>query len=191
MKKPKYAVKSGDTLSAIANHFYGDPSLSSALAAVNKIANPNVIPVGKVLQIPDLPDHTDEFYQSEFADFSAAGPVTVKLLLALPPGMRAVIEYVSGGYEATGAVLGAAYIGSGTVHFANGGAFPWIRCGAVADIVNETSSFAFNHPYRMYVDASQDLEITVDARILKPGGHGTVEFWVRGFKTLSPDYIPP
>jgi len=52
-----YTVAAGDTLSGISVHFYGDASHVAMLAAVNEIANPNVIAVGQVLIIPDL-SHT-------------------------------------------------------------------------------------------------------------------------------------
>jgi nucleoid-associated protein YgaU len=52
-----YTVAAGDTLSSISVHFYGDATHVPMLAAVNEIANPNVISVGQVLIIPDL-SHT-------------------------------------------------------------------------------------------------------------------------------------
>ena len=48
-----YTVAPGDTLSKIAGKFLGDPALYKELATLNKIANPNLISVGQVLQIPD------------------------------------------------------------------------------------------------------------------------------------------
>ena len=50
-----YVVVAGDTLSAIAQRFYGNANLYPTIAAVNRIANPNVINIGEVLYIPDLP----------------------------------------------------------------------------------------------------------------------------------------
>ncbi len=52
-----YTVVAGETLSAIAFRFYGDANLYSLIATVNGIADPNVIRVGQVLTIPDLPGH--------------------------------------------------------------------------------------------------------------------------------------
>jgi nucleoid-associated protein YgaU len=52
-----YTVVAGDTLSRISVAFYGDATHVPMLAAVNEIANPNVISVGQVLIIPDL-SHT-------------------------------------------------------------------------------------------------------------------------------------
>jgi S-formylglutathione hydrolase FrmB len=46
-----YTVAAGDTLSALALRFYGDASLHPLIAAVNGIADPNVIDVGRSLVI--------------------------------------------------------------------------------------------------------------------------------------------
>jgi LysM repeat protein len=51
--RPKtYTVKSGDTLTAIAARFYGDPDKYAAIAAANKIRNPNLIYPGQRLTLP-------------------------------------------------------------------------------------------------------------------------------------------
>ncbi|HEX6449578.1 MAG TPA: LysM peptidoglycan-binding domain-containing protein [Trebonia sp.] len=52
-----YTVNSGDTLSAIAQRYYSNPSFWTVLFAANQgeIANPNVIQVGQVLTIPATP----------------------------------------------------------------------------------------------------------------------------------------
>src|SRR5215475_9641459 len=47
----KYTVVAGDTLSALAVHFYGDAAFYPLIAKVNGIADPNVINVGQVLVI--------------------------------------------------------------------------------------------------------------------------------------------
>jgi LysM repeat protein len=49
-----YTVRTGDTLAAIAQHFYGHPSLWPKLFQANKskISNPNLIYTGQVLVIP-------------------------------------------------------------------------------------------------------------------------------------------
>lgn len=48
-----YTVVRGDTLSGIARRFYGDASLYGKLAAANGIANPHLIRVGQVIQLPE------------------------------------------------------------------------------------------------------------------------------------------
>jgi len=48
----KYQVVSGDTLWSIAQRFYGDGRLYSALAIINSLPNPNNIVVGQELLIP-------------------------------------------------------------------------------------------------------------------------------------------
>ncbi|MFW0792125.1 LysM peptidoglycan-binding domain-containing protein [Gordonia sp. CPCC 205333] len=49
-----HTVAPGDTLSAIAQRFYGQAGLFGFIAAANRIANPNMINVGQVLTLPDL-----------------------------------------------------------------------------------------------------------------------------------------
>lgn len=51
----QYVVEKGDNLWKIAEKLWGDPSLFKALAEANGITNPSVIPVGKVLKVPQKP----------------------------------------------------------------------------------------------------------------------------------------
>ena len=48
----RYTVQSGDSLSKIAKHFYGDPQKFAVIARANDIANPDLIKVGEELEIP-------------------------------------------------------------------------------------------------------------------------------------------
>lgn len=50
----KYKVVAGDTLSELAEKFYGDSSLYTLIAAANHIPDPDIIKVGQILRIPDL-----------------------------------------------------------------------------------------------------------------------------------------
>jgi nucleoid-associated protein YgaU len=52
MPPTEYQVVSGDTLSGLAERFYGDGSLSDVLAVINHLADPNQIGVGQELLIP-------------------------------------------------------------------------------------------------------------------------------------------
>ncbi|OWY80147.1 LysM peptidoglycan-binding domain-containing protein [Rhodococcus sp. BUPNP1] len=52
----RHTVASGETLSGLAQHFYGDGTLFPVLAAANHIADPNVVQVGRSLLIPELRD---------------------------------------------------------------------------------------------------------------------------------------
>jgi nucleoid-associated protein YgaU len=52
-----HTVVAGDTLSGISVRFYGDASHVPMLAAVNQIADPDVLSIGQVLILPDL-SHT-------------------------------------------------------------------------------------------------------------------------------------
>lgn len=47
-----YTVKAGDTLSAIAQCFYGDANAYMRIAQANNISNPNLSQVGQKLRIP-------------------------------------------------------------------------------------------------------------------------------------------
>jgi nucleoid-associated protein YgaU len=48
----RYTVQSGDSLSKIAKHFYGDAQKFTVIARANDIANPDLIKVGEELEIP-------------------------------------------------------------------------------------------------------------------------------------------
>jgi proteasome lid subunit RPN8/RPN11/LysM repeat protein len=47
-----YRVRAGDTLSALADSFYGDPERASALAAANHIPDPDTLSAGATINIP-------------------------------------------------------------------------------------------------------------------------------------------
>lgn len=51
----EYIVEKGDNLWKIAEKLWGDPSLFKIIAEENGITNPSVIPVGKVLKVPQRP----------------------------------------------------------------------------------------------------------------------------------------
>lgn len=52
VKATTYTVKKGDTLYAICKKYYGNPQLYNKLASYNNIKNPNLIYIGKILNIP-------------------------------------------------------------------------------------------------------------------------------------------
>ncbi|WP_109485011.1 LysM peptidoglycan-binding domain-containing protein [Occallatibacter savannae] len=49
-----YTVQSGDNLSKIAKHFYGNANKYTEIAKTNNIANPDLIKVGQQLNLPAL-----------------------------------------------------------------------------------------------------------------------------------------
>lgn len=51
-----YIVQRGDTLSKIAERFYGDPSLDDFLAEYNGIDDPTALHVGQEIKIPPPPE---------------------------------------------------------------------------------------------------------------------------------------
>lgn len=51
-----HQVRPDESLSSIARHHFGDPSLSTELAAFNGITNPNSLRAGRQLRIPRKPD---------------------------------------------------------------------------------------------------------------------------------------
>lgn len=54
-KDKTYIVEEGDSLTTIAQKFYGDPSLDDFLAEVNGITDPTQLAVGQELTIPNDP----------------------------------------------------------------------------------------------------------------------------------------
>ncbi len=48
----EYTVKSGDMLSKIAQHFYGDGNDYEQIAKANNLSNPNALKAGETLTIP-------------------------------------------------------------------------------------------------------------------------------------------
>ncbi|MCD2100046.1 LysM peptidoglycan-binding domain-containing protein [Rhodococcus rhodochrous] len=52
----RHTVAPGETLSGLAQHFYGDGTLFPVLAAANHITDPNVVRVGRSLLVPELGD---------------------------------------------------------------------------------------------------------------------------------------
>jgi LysM repeat protein len=91
----KYQIKAGDTLTAVAQKYYGDATLFGLIAAANKLADPNKITPGQVLSIPDLPTHWDVVQVNGTNEIRTTGPLVVTVACSVPAGMRLVIENVS------------------------------------------------------------------------------------------------
>lgn len=51
-----YTVLPGDSLSAISKKFFGDFSMTDAIAKMNGVTNQNLIYPGQLLKIPDVAD---------------------------------------------------------------------------------------------------------------------------------------
>jgi len=177
-----YKVAAGDTLSGIAQRFYGDGSLFTLIAAANEIANPDQIPAGKVLSIPDLPQHW-EVFQTTAKFHVGTHPVTFED--KVPRGERLVIETVSGFYLGAGAVLGAARLSPSPGPVLRC-AFPWIQCGSVNDVINDQRFFGFNHCARLYCDGPTMLVMEAELRILTTGGICSGQYHISGFLEALP-----
>jgi LysM repeat protein len=59
-----YTVQSGDTLSAISQHVYGDSNDFMSLAKANSLGDPNKIYVGQVITVPSSSGTSQEASQS-------------------------------------------------------------------------------------------------------------------------------
>jgi nucleoid-associated protein YgaU len=80
-----HQVVAGDTLSALAQRFYGDSSLYRVIAVHNQIADPDNIQVGQELEIPYVTyrhrvvagDTTQSVAQQYYQDIATAGVIEV------------------------------------------------------------------------------------------------------------------
>lgn len=175
----KYTTVSGDTLFAIAQRFYGDGSMFPIITSANSIANPDSLPVGQVLLIPDLPRHSDVF--RTHGDMISESLGRCVLPDKVPAGRRLVIETVTGMYNGDEEILGAAFLShgaAGTPRYA----FPWILCGTAFD--GKRRFFAFNHSVRIYVDGPATLQFDAAGGASVGGGiydHPDGEYSISGF----------
>jgi len=154
-----YKVKSGDTLSGIAQRFYGDGSLFDLIAAANGIADPNSIPVGQTLTIPDLPRHWEPF--TTWGDFDDKGESAGRLVFPkkVPAGKRLVVQTVTGSYYGDGVIHGPAVLSvwqgpDRGVQYS----FPWVQCGPMIDIKEDRGYYGFNHSVHLYVDGPNTMQ---------------------------------
>lgn len=86
-----YTVKPGDTLGKIAA-IYG--TTVAALAALNNIANVNLIQVGQVLKLPAAPAPTQPVASASFFPPMALTTGKAPLTPAAPSAMQAYVERV-------------------------------------------------------------------------------------------------
>jgi LysM domain len=148
----RYTVVEGDTLSAIAQRFYGDTSWFTTLAEANGITNPNLISPGLVLDILDLPDHTEPFQTTgSFRDktFDTA------LEEGIPAGRLLVIESVSGYYQTQKGFLGPIVLSDGGEKELQ--VFPWVQSETNPDAGR---FYAFAHSTRLYIRGQSVIGIT-------------------------------
>lgn len=151
-----HKVVAGDTLSALADRFYGDATLFPVIAVANGITDPNVLAVGQVLVIPEAPGHLEVFRSGGDFDNTSLGRCV--LPDRVPAGRRLVVETVTGMYFADGEVLGAAFLTLGGIRYA----FPWVQCGSLGEGPTDRRFFGFNHRVRLYVDGPAQLQFDAD-----------------------------
>jgi LysM repeat protein len=199
----KYIVQARDTLSEIAQRFYGDASLFKALANANEIADPNKIKTGQVLVLPDPPGR---WYPVTSSAYFGGVIIDTFFVLDVPAGMRLVIENISGRYTGRNWVLGPAQLcyepsGGGLQTW---GYFPWIQCGPEHDPPEgepfpevKERYFGFSHSVRLYVDGpvvyspDKGLQmICAYSRTGPAGSHYVVggEYSLSGYLELRSDF---
>lgn len=156
----KYQVQTGDTLTKIAERFYGDATYFELIAAANQLADPNKLAVGQSLSIPDQPSHWDVVQATGWDQIRNTGSLVVKVACNVPAGMRLVIESVSGRCVMQGGVLFPLALGE--VDALNQpehplACFPWIQSFDSADIdATAPRWFAFHVATRLYVTGPVD-----------------------------------
>jgi LysM domain len=152
----KYTVVPHDTLSKIAQRFYGDPAWYTTLATVNGIPDPDHIDPGDVLDIPDVPTHTELFRSwVKMSDGKDGHPGLADIPDRVPAGKRLVIETVTGYCTCFGHLGPAVLFGLGDAPDSRIvlQGFPWTQCPDYGDShPNALNFLAFNHCVRMYVD---------------------------------------
>jgi LysM repeat protein len=157
----KYKVQADDTLSGIAQRFYGDSTLFGLIAAANQLADPDQIVVGQVLAIPDVPNHWDVVQLTGDNQIRKTGTLAIKIPCTVPAGMRLVIEAVSARCVNQIGMLFPLALGEvnelGCVETPLG-CFPWIQSFVSEDLQNEWTPrwFGFHTSTRLYVGGPVD-----------------------------------
>ena len=190
----KYQIQTGDTLSAVAKRYYGDATLFGLIAAANNLADPNKIAPGQVLAIPDLPSHWDVVQVTGWDQIRKTGIWSINVACNVPPGMRLVIESVSGQCVLQSGVLDPVVMGEIDVlgQPANPLAFfPWVQTFYSGDIHDATSPrwFAFHSATRLYVAGPvENLTFSAGFSGTDPDGSGFAEahICVNGYLEANP-----
>lgn len=190
----KYEVQAGDTVSGIAQRFYGDSTLFGVIAAVNQLADPDKIAVGQVLAIPDLPNHWDVVQVTSNNSIDKTGFLVIKVPCTVGVGMRLAIESVSARCVNQRGMLFPLALGevndplgciSTPVAF-----FPWIQSFRSEDIEDEWTPrwFGSHSTTRLYVDGPVD-HVTFSSGfigLVNNEGYAKAEVCVNGYLEASP-----
>ncbi len=190
----KYDVQAGDTLFAISQRFYGEPTYFGLISAANPLVDPNKISPGQTISIPDLPEHWDVVQVTGTESIDKTGVFSIDIACAVPAGMRLVIETVSGRLlqqqgQLSPIVLGATDILARPVSPL--AFFPWVQSFYDGDIDSaiEQRWFAFHAATRLYV-AGPIANLTFSAGFagLSPDGSGfaDVHICVNGYLEANP-----
>ena len=87
-----HTVRPGESLSSIARHYFGDPSMARELAVYNSIDNPNSVQEGRRLRIPKKPNVLLRGGVPEPAPMTAATPTSPA---ASPSAAMSAVTYAS------------------------------------------------------------------------------------------------
>jgi len=189
----KYQIKAGDTLTAVAQRYYGDATLFGLIAAANQLADPNKVAPGQVLSIPDLPKHWDVVQATGSSSIRATGPLVVTVPCTVPAGMRLVIENVSARLVLQPGTMAPLILGELDVlgRPVNQLAFfPWVQSFYAGDVTEGAARwFAVNTPTRVYVAGPADhLTFSAGFGGSEPNqtGYGEIYVCLTGYLEANP-----
>jgi LysM repeat protein len=187
----KYQIKAGDTLTAVAQRYYGDATLFGLIAAANQLADPNKIAPGQVVSIPDLPKHWDVVQATGSNSIRTTGPLVVTVPCTVPAGMRLVIENVSARLVLQPGTMAPLILGELDVlaRPVNQLAFfPWVQSFYSGDVTDgDARWFAFNTPTQLYVAGPVDhLTFSAGFGAANQTGYGEIYVCVSGYLEANP-----
>jgi len=118
-----YTVRSGDTLSSIAQRFYGNPALWTWLWHVNSatVSNPNSIFVGEVLKVPSNPPANAAHYAPKHAKHAKTSTTATLTSSATKLSGKLSCSGLEALWEAAGGSHGEAFMAAEIAEAESGG----------------------------------------------------------------------